>query len=307
MQKIIFDTDIGDDIDDALALALAVKMGIEIVGVTTVYRNTQLRARQAKRLLSLMGKADIPVYAGYGNSLVCNNGVNDSFVQYTPELEQDCYRSENPDEGAAGESAVDFMIEMAETHGKDLTIVCIGALTNLARALRKNRAAIQKAGRIVMMGGCYTWARPEWNIRCDPEAAAIVMKAPIPKYCVGLDVTLQCEMSTEQTNRMLAGKEGIQAYLSQILGLFLGIGQRPRDENRRPIMHDPLALYTVAKDDLVEFEPRAVRVELENPERRAITYTEPIDDLSDVTAFIYAATTVKSEEFKEKYLEYVFD
>src|SRR6266568_2512316 len=64
-QKVIIDTDIGDDIDDAFALALALRSPeLQILGVTTTFGDTELRARLASRLLSEAGRADIPVFAG---------------------------------------------------------------------------------------------------------------------------------------------------------------------------------------------------------------------------------------------------
>ena len=75
--KIIIDTDIGDDADDALAICLALKSEeLEVMGITTVFRNTAARAQIAVRLLQLMGRTDIPVYAGIGHPLVA-----DSFCQ----------------------------------------------------------------------------------------------------------------------------------------------------------------------------------------------------------------------------------
>lgn len=74
--KIIIDTDIGDDADDALAICLALKSEeLEVMGITTVFRNTAARAQIAVRLLQLMGRTDIPVYAGIGHPLVAEADV----------------------------------------------------------------------------------------------------------------------------------------------------------------------------------------------------------------------------------------
>ena len=62
--RLFIDTDIGDDIDDALAIAMAVESGADIVGVTTVYRDARVRATIVKKLLALSGRSDVHVVAG---------------------------------------------------------------------------------------------------------------------------------------------------------------------------------------------------------------------------------------------------
>lgn len=80
--KIIIDTDIGDDADDALAICLALKSEeLEVMGITTVFRNTAARAQIAVRLLQLMGRTDIPVYAGIGHPLVAEADVETVPIQ----------------------------------------------------------------------------------------------------------------------------------------------------------------------------------------------------------------------------------
>ena len=137
MKKYIIDTDIGDDIDDAFALHLAMHSNLNLVAVTTVYRNAFDRARLAKRLIALYGK-DIPVYFGYGSTL---DGLNESFklCQWTKELESDCYAPDNKNP----EEAVDLILDCARKYGKDFILLAIGPLTNVARAIQKDPVAMQ--------------------------------------------------------------------------------------------------------------------------------------------------------------------
>lgn len=300
MKKMIIDTDIGDDIDDALALALAVKLGAELIGVTTVFKNTQQRARQAKKLLEILGADSIPVYAGYGNPLAYETDTEERICQYTEDLEEDRFRSENYEESACGQKAVDFMIEMAEKYEDELIILCIGPLTNMAHAIRQNCEAINKIHCISLMGGFFYTEIPEWNVLCDPEAAAIVMSASVEKYCVGCDVTQYCIMDEEQTQRMLTCKTPLGMYLGEILRKWIDKEKRP------PILHDPLALWSTVKNSLVEFEPVSVRVELDEKEKRGMIYRLEKTDISKPEKYVYAAKAVDAEAFKNKYLEIVF-
>ena len=71
VEKAIIDTDIGDDIDDAFALALALSSPeIEVKAITTVYGDVYKRGMLASRLLSAMGREDIPIALGCSNPLL---------------------------------------------------------------------------------------------------------------------------------------------------------------------------------------------------------------------------------------------
>ena len=124
-QKILIDTDIGDDIDDAVAIALGLKSeNIEIIGITTVFRDTFSRARIAGRLLALAGKKEIPVYAG------SRNGISEKYspkplCQMTASANVSEYDPVNADD-ESGEKAVDFILSAAKKYKKELIILGIG-------------------------------------------------------------------------------------------------------------------------------------------------------------------------------------
>ena len=110
MKKYIIDTDIGDDIDDAFALDLALKLDLDLVCVTTVFRNVRERAAIAKKMLRLYGK-NLPVYAGYGATL---DGCDEIFrlCQWTPDLEWEEYAPDN----SSPEEAVDAILSAARVY-----------------------------------------------------------------------------------------------------------------------------------------------------------------------------------------------
>lgn len=305
MERFLIDTDIGDDIDDALAISLAFGLKAEIVGITTAYKNTQLRASMANKLLSLLGKQGIPVYAGYGDSMAAENDKEERICQYTPDLDKQCYKSRNFDEGAYGEAAIDFMIEMAEKYGKDLTIIGLAPLMNIARAIKKAPESMKKAGRIVLMAGAFYEQFVEWNILCDPEAAKIVLDFDLPVYCVGTDVTLQTEVSAEEYQLMIhGGDDRLHQYLSVIVEKWVSCS------GRNPILHDPLAVYTAVTGKCVEFEKRMIGVELEGVYSRGLTLDldnfnrhskEPLEGRR-----IYVGKSVDAESFKRDFFAAVF-
>lgn len=162
-ERIIIDTDIGDDIDDAQAIVLALKSPeVEIVGVTTVFRNVRARAQITKHLLGLGGRSDIPVYMGCGQPLLVDVDLERIPPQYGDEL-----RDIDIDESVHG---VDFLIDTVNASPREITVVAIGPATNIAMALRRDERFAKNVKEIIWMGGAFYFHFRTWNAVWDPEA-----------------------------------------------------------------------------------------------------------------------------------------
>ncbi len=239
-QKILLDMDIGDDIDDAIALYAAMRQGFEIVGVTTVFQNTQDRARQVKKLLRKYGHGyeRVPVYAGCGTPLREKPQAYPHIPHYTPDLEQDIYA---PD-GETCEDAVDFIIDACHRYGKDLTVIALGAFTNLARVIEKDADALRAVARVAIMGGAYLRQYVDWNVLCDVEAADLLFRSLDNLECLGADVTHRTAASEEIYNNLLHydGKEAAHTYLTELCHLW-----RKNCPHASLVLHDPLVVYYV--------------------------------------------------------------
>lgn len=239
--KVLIDTDIGDDIDDAYALALALKLPtVEIVGVTTCFKNTVLRARIAKKLLHAAGRDDIPVYAG--------TATDDSTpVQFSDDMRGDEYA---PDAG----SAADFIATCARKYGARLIVLAIGPLSNLAEAAAQEPAVKQTT--VYLMGGNYFGGKFEWNVRCAPTAAAAVFAAYGTVYAVGTDVTKNAVLSD-------AARQSIETRCDSPLARCLGaLTARWYAKEKRPvILHDPVTLLALTHPDAFRFERQNIYVE----------------------------------------------
>lgn len=266
MQKIIIDTDIGDDIDDAFAIALAAKLkDAELIGITTVFRNTGARAQLAEKLLESAGSS-APVLAGERFPL---KEPFHLFAKDTdaPESSSPCQWDESYAKYPVKSGAVEFLAESAEKYKEELCIAAIGPMTNLARAIERYPDKMRKCGRIVSMGGSFTRFMPEWNYLCDPEAADTIIKSGIPFYAVGLDVTLQCPLEAGLLEKFYASERPVNRLLSLWLGRwfdFFGF--------EKSVMHDPLAIACIFGDP-VKFEERFVKIDLEG-ERGAAFVSE---------------------------------
>lgn len=256
MQKIILDTDIGDDIDDALALAFAIMSGkIEILGVTTVFRNAEQRAELACCLLEALGRTDIAVYAGIGKTLLQSIPDWEQVAATHRPRQMEVLKKQQPSIQPKPGNAVDFIIDTVMASDGDITLVPIGPFTNIAAAFTIEPRLAQKT-QIVMMGGATDRVRPEWNALCDPEATRIVFGTGVPITMVGLDVTTKCVMSYEQVKTIRSVDRAINQICFELIHLWGGDNPEPR-----PTLHDPLAVATLIDPTLCE--TRAMRIEVE--------------------------------------------
>jgi len=266
-ERIIIDTDIGDDIDDALALALAVRSPeLELVGVTTVFKNTRARAKLARRLLKTLGCGDVPVVPGMRKQLLelpedtlwRTVNIDEYPGQYSPDMDEE----ELPYPG----DAIDFMKEALESSPEPLTLVPIGPLTNIAMLLLKHPDLKDRIKRIVLMGGAYFTNIAEYNIMCDPEAARIVFESGVDITGVGLDVTMKCQLKQEEVDRIAKGGTAASNFLSMLI-------ERHRSyAGHLPYLHDPLAVAVTFDESLVKTEKRRIGVELRGEFTRGMTY-----------------------------------
>lgn len=286
MRKILIDTDIGGDIDDALALALALNSPeVEVVGLSTVYLGIEWRTNLTKNMLRVFGREEIPVAMGAAKPL---NGwwdesrIPDSGKTFSVDLVT----------GRRLPCACDFIVEQCERYGKELTVVAIGPLTNLGLALAK-APHLARDMDIVLMGGQVTKAHPEWNIVCDPEAARIVFESGARIRMVGLDVTNRCTFTRADIDFIKSAGNPRTDLLGEMLDKFL------LEFPFLPVLHDPLALSALIWEDLLTWEEKRILIETGGVYSRGLTID--CDWESGPNALV--AVDVKPETFKERLLE----
>lgn len=291
-QRILIDTDIGDDVDDALALAFAARSPeLEIAGVTTVFKNVSQRARLAKAVLSAFGRGDVPVCEGIGTPIINHVDVE--------EIPCQC--------GAAGDGgyqkdprhAVDFLLDTVRGD-PSLIIVAIGPLTNLAVAALKEPQTIART-RICLMGGAFGTTEPEWNILCDPEAASVVFRSGAEITAVGLDVTTQCALPSEKMRvieRAAGEGECLLNRLCQAWRRHSGFGVT---------LHDPLVIGQLIDPSILTFEPGEIVVELSGSHTRGATLLKRSFFPKPEHPNARIATKVDSGKFIGLFMDRVFD
>jgi len=258
MKNILIDTDIGDDIDDALAIGFALSCPeVCVKAITTVYGDTETRAKLVLKLLRLFNREDIPVGVGIKKSLFGKEDarpINQAAVLDEKEVLP----------APSRHNAVDLIISKANSC-KDLIIVSIGALTNIATALVKETNLAKKT-RLIMMGGVVNSQQAEYNVSCDPEAARIVLESGIEVLMVSLDVTMRCQLRQEELDNL--ANRGLPS--TELLMDMVKAWQRSSG-NTYPVLHDPLAIAVAFDQSLVEMEPRKVNVEIRGEFTRGFT------------------------------------
>lgn len=282
-KRIILDTDIGTDVDDAMALSLAAACPeFDIVGVTTVHADAPLRARIARKILKLAGRDDIPVIAGV--SIPLKMPLPENFT-WMPRLrghegvgilnEEELVPTK--DLNANADDAAIFIIKKAKEYKGELSLITVGALSNVGRALQIEPQLADWIKEITLMGGTvYAEKFPfppmlETNLNADPGAAEIVFASGIPITIVPMEITTQVFLTAE--NRAAMREWGLpiadmlvtlmEQMLKGMTSLSKEAGLSEDFYQGRTFMHDPLAIYTSMKGyDIVNVRRMHVKLEV---------------------------------------------
>jgi len=283
--NILIDTDIGDDIDDTLALSLALcSPEIELLGVTTVFGDTQKRAHLASHILEVFRHEDIPVAAGQQMPLMLRH--RPSGVPQAAILDP-CA----PLSTFSPFSAPEFIIHTALAHHGNITFLCLGPLTNIATALIIEPRLFLAIKNIVMIGGTSGFPLPEWNMRSDAQAAKIVLASGIPITLLGWNVTMRCQLRESDIEKLYYQNSPQTRLLSQLLAVWQR--HRPRWHPRLPFLHDPLAIVALCAPELFHFEVMTARVFT-----RGLFKGCMLAHILD-GPLVYCAIDVKSEEARQ--------
>src|SRR5579863_10458228 len=249
-EKIIIDSDIGDDVDDAFAVALALKSPeVQILGITTTFGDTETRAKLVDRMLGEAGRTDIPVAAGVATEAKSN------FTQRAYAEGGKFARGAHPD-------AVNFILEQIRKNPGKITLLAIGPLVNVGGLLDKDAETFRKLKRVVMMGGSIergygdpygapTPPQPEWNIKNDIASAQKLLASGVPIYMMPLDST---QLKLDEVKREFLFRQGTPLTDALTL-LYHEWGQET------PTLFDPMAMAFAVDEKLCPVEAMRIRVD----------------------------------------------
>ena len=290
---IIFDTDIGDDIDDALALALALQSPeLDVRAVTTVIDDTETRTRLAWKELGLYGRRDIPLGTGASEPL-----LDPVRTQRARQFEVLTEADTVPE--AAHRRAADLIIDTLMHSPRPMTVVPVGPLTNIALALKSGPNIRPKIARIVLMGGAFHTLYQEYNIWRDRVAAEIVFSSGVPITAVGLDVTMRCKLEGADLARLRSAANPASQFLAKLIGLW-----QDGHPDQFPTLHDPLAVATALRPNLIETQLGSVQVETGCCVANGMTMFKPADQLgAGAKPATLIARDVKVREFLDLFVD----
>jgi purine nucleosidase len=250
--KVLLDTDIGSDLDDAVCLAyLLAHPDCELLGITTVSGDGASRAALASALCRVAGR-DVPIRIGAEQPLLV--------AQRQPRAPQAVALARWPhDRDVPAEPAVELLRRTIRAHPGEVVLLTIGPLTNVALLFAVDAEIPGLLRGLVSMAGSF--AEPargehEWNVLLDPHAAAMVYRARPPYHrSIGLDVTTQVTLAAATVRQRFG-----TGLLRPVLDFAQGCDWFAHKDHLT--FHDPLAAATVFEPGICSFRPGAVEVDL---------------------------------------------
>ena len=278
-KPVILDVDPGHD--DAVAIMMACgSPGLDLLAVTTVAGNATLpkTTRNALRVLSLIGRADVPVAAGASGPLVRElrtaEDIHGESGMDGPDIPEPTFE---PD----GRGAVELIADTLREAPDPVALIPVGPLTNIAAFLRTHPDLKEKISRVSLMGGSMglgnTTPAAEFNIYVDPEAAREVFGSGLPITMSGLDVTHQAGAGRAERDR-LRGVGDVGEVVAGFLDFFAGTYENIFGFDAPPL-HDPVAVAAVLEPGLLRTRAMRVDVECEGD----LTRGETVCDFHGVT------------------------
>ena len=273
-KKLVYvDTDVGlgtpgAEIDDGAALICLLRnTSIEVIGAGSVFGNVPLRDADLNldRLLTWLGGEQIPRGCGQEKPLLADMAWFKSW--------QSSYgKTLSWEPRPAKYLAANLIIDIIHNHPGQVSILSLGPMTNLALAIRLDRGIIPLTREVIVMGGSFNVQNPEpeFNIRCDPEAAQIVFSSGWNVHILGLDITRRVHFSRHAFASLPDGNPSVALLREQAAGWIDRVEEMGWEQDGCAL-HDAVAAAYLIDDTIFQTKKTSVEVELSNPNIRGIT------------------------------------
>jgi purine nucleosidase len=270
-RKIIIDTDPGQD--DAMAIMLAAKSGrFNILAVTTVCGNSTIEntTRNARFVLQTLEQEDILVYSGSKKPLKRN------LIQAVVHGKSGLEGIDPINKAKLTNNAVKKIISLVQENPNEITMITLGPLTNIAKAIQKNPEIVKQVKEIVIMGGAINVPGnknkvAEFNMFVDPDAAKIVFEFPVKKTLIPLDAcnNVQLTLSDFKTIKNTKLREVlIKMVKPYIRNLAKDVGVKAA------LMYDPLTVFYLLNKNACKSYNDNVQVEIKGEITRGMTVVD---------------------------------
>ncbi|MGF9566186.1 nucleoside hydrolase [Neorhizobium sp. JUb45] len=296
--RFLYDCDPGADDALAMLLALGRPDALDMIAVTCVAGNVGLEpvVNNARRILELCGRQDIPVYSGAARPIMASRGRL-SIMHGSDGLAGSTLPK--PTMPLADGHAANAVSRIARSEGK-LHICATGPLTNLALALLLDPDLPDFISAITIMGGAAfcpgnTTPLAEFNFAVDPHAAAIVFDSCIPITMLGLDVTRQATVTEDMIGQVQAIDNPVAREAAHLL-----INYGAKD----PCLHDPAAIAWMLKPEMFDTKQAHVSISTDSGPAAgqviAAVSERHLDGRSPNCAIV---TGVDAEEFRRVFVD----
>ena len=268
--QVIFDTDLGEDIDDLYALCLAVvHPQLDVQAITTVHGDTQAKARLAKKVLRPIGRPDIPVGAGISMSeaRIARKQVLPDPTHSATYI--DFVTPDDPEFGTESLAATDVIVSVLREFRSPTSFIVAGAFSNVAQALTQVPDSYRgRIASVASMAGETYALHSEYNVLCDPEAADYVFNSGLPVFMGTFHLTARLKATMEDVRRQCCGRSPLhEVLLACTETWFSRIGASLPG----PVLYDLVPVYWAVDHDWIETRSSTVRVELEGAYTRGQT------------------------------------
>jgi inosine-uridine nucleoside N-ribohydrolase len=257
---VIFDTDIGDDIDDTWALCLLLQSPeLDIKLITTAVGDTSARAGIVAKLLEVGGRSDVPIGIGVVHK---DKGPGHNQTEWVKDYELSSYP------GIIYEDGVKAVIDRIMNSPSPIVVIAVGPLSNIAAALEREPRIAEKA-RFVGMQGSIRYGyegkptpEPEWNAKMYPEATQKVFTAPWEMTITPLDTCGIVRLSGKKYQEVLKSKSPLARALMENYRAWAKTQKLEESEVERAstTLYDTVAIYLAISTELVEVERLGIRV-----------------------------------------------
>ncbi|WP_068776536.1 nucleoside hydrolase [Paenibacillus sp. FJAT-26967] len=307
MHRVLLDVDTG--VDDALAIAYAVRSSaLDVIGITTCFGNVPVEyaTRNTLHVLERLGATGIPVAAGEAAPLF-HPSMKAYPARFHGEKGLGDLTFPDPEGRPVSTPAAAFMVDQIRRYPKQVTLICVGPLTNLAAAIVHAPEIISLVQQIIVMGGAVGAAgncrmHAEANIYSDPEAAQLVFQSGAPITLVGLDVTMQTELSLKDVQRWRERDSDLTRFLADITSYYIGGYRQAYGDREGCALHDPLAVAVAIDPGLVEVQPMVLQVDLEGIHSYGRTIADLRPRCTD-RPNVNVCTGVDAKRFQEHFIQ----
>ena len=291
-EKILLDTDIGSDIDDAICLAYLLNQPrCELLGITTVSGESDKRAMMASVICKMAGRPDIPIFPGTELPLL------------TPQKQPVAYQAERLSNWEhqsvfPKNEHIEFMRSTIKKYPGEVTLLGIGPMTNIALLFSIDPEIPSMLKQLVIMCGIFTYKTPlytcltEWNASCDPYATAVMYNAPVKTIkSVGLDVTTHVTMPKSEFAEKVKENNAFKPVVD-----FMSV----KNPDGFITFHDPLAATVIFDDTICGFQRGEIETDIESSRLKGLLYfTESPDGKNEI------ALQVDSDKFFSHFLDII--